>query len=324
MTATTCIVVASSPAADAFARAAHECADIRSIALTPSPRAVEQLARALKSAADTPTLVYIHGTSTRTPRAVCASARQRTTHRRGPIRAFRSKSFLTSSSVRRAHESCWRSTASLSLRRHERRRNGARPVVRGRPTGHPCAGGRGRDQPGISGGHTAQCLSLARPSRGRVLCTARPGIGLLGDRRALAAEAGAGAALWRWPLDSRRPTARPGEGILSDSDERTMEKSPPPPSGSRSPDGCSWSLAGRARFGTRRTGGRSIRPGSIAAIRRARCRVHYGRCSVFVPESHGIGSTGSHWWTRLARRTDDRLKLMTIDDGFRGVLEERQ
>ncbi|MCF0060146.1 alpha/beta hydrolase [Dyadobacter chenwenxiniae] len=39
--------------------------------------------------------------------------------------------------------------------------------------------------------------------------------------------------------------------------------------------------------------------------------VHFGTCTVFVPKSHKIGSTGSPWWKRLITLTDDRLKLLT-------------
>jgi esterase/lipase superfamily enzyme len=40
--------------------------------------------------------------------------------------------------------------------------------------------------------------------------------------------------------------------------------------------------------------------------------IHYGRCKVFIPESHKIGSLGSPWWMRWIRRIDDRLKLRKI------------
>ncbi len=39
-------------------------------------------------------------------------------------------------------------------------------------------------------------------------------------------------------------------------------------------------------------------------------RIHYGTCGVTVPRSHRIGEVGSSWWTRLIRRTDDRLQLV--------------
>jgi hypothetical protein len=42
-------------------------------------------------------------------------------------------------------------------------------------------------------------------------------------------------------------------------------------------------------------------------------RIHYGRCRVFVPRSHKIGSIGSPWWKRLLGRTDDRLKLLATE-----------
>jgi esterase/lipase superfamily enzyme len=42
--------------------------------------------------------------------------------------------------------------------------------------------------------------------------------------------------------------------------------------------------------------------------------VHYGSCRVFVPQSHKIGSVGSPWWKRLLTMTDDRLRLIAIDE----------
>lgn len=42
-------------------------------------------------------------------------------------------------------------------------------------------------------------------------------------------------------------------------------------------------------------------------------RLHYGRCRVFIPRSHKIGSTGSPWWKRLITRTDDRLRLQAVE-----------
>jgi len=42
--------------------------------------------------------------------------------------------------------------------------------------------------------------------------------------------------------------------------------------------------------------------------------VHYGSCRVFIPESHKIGSIGSPWWKRLLTMTDDRLRLLGIDE----------
>lgn len=39
--------------------------------------------------------------------------------------------------------------------------------------------------------------------------------------------------------------------------------------------------------------------------------LHFGKCRVFVPEGHLIGSTGSTWWKRLVRG-DDRLKLLDM------------
>jgi hypothetical protein len=42
--------------------------------------------------------------------------------------------------------------------------------------------------------------------------------------------------------------------------------------------------------------------------------VHYGSCRVFIPQSHKIGSIGSPWWKRLISLTDDRLRLLSIDE----------
>jgi esterase/lipase superfamily enzyme len=42
-------------------------------------------------------------------------------------------------------------------------------------------------------------------------------------------------------------------------------------------------------------------------------RLHYGRCRVFIPRSHRIGSTGSRWWKRMLTRTDDRLRLEAVE-----------
>jgi len=41
-------------------------------------------------------------------------------------------------------------------------------------------------------------------------------------------------------------------------------------------------------------------------------KVHYGKCKVFIPESHEIGTVGSPWWVRWIKRIDDRLKLRKI------------
>jgi esterase/lipase superfamily enzyme len=41
---------------------------------------------------------------------------------------------------------------------------------------------------------------------------------------------------------------------------------------------------------------------------------HYGSCRVFVPKSHKIGSIGSPWWKRLLTLTDDRLRLLHVDE----------
>ena len=42
-------------------------------------------------------------------------------------------------------------------------------------------------------------------------------------------------------------------------------------------------------------------------------RLHYGRCRVFVPKSHKIGSIGSPWWKRLLTRRDDRLRIEEVE-----------
>jgi hypothetical protein len=41
---------------------------------------------------------------------------------------------------------------------------------------------------------------------------------------------------------------------------------------------------------------------------------HYGMCRVLVPKSHKIGSVGSPWWIRVLTGTDDRLRLLSIDE----------
>jgi esterase/lipase superfamily enzyme len=43
-------------------------------------------------------------------------------------------------------------------------------------------------------------------------------------------------------------------------------------------------------------------------------KIHYGTCTVYIPESHKIGSIGSSWWKRLVSFTDDRLKLLSTDE----------
>jgi esterase/lipase superfamily enzyme len=40
--------------------------------------------------------------------------------------------------------------------------------------------------------------------------------------------------------------------------------------------------------------------------------VHYGRCTVHIPESHRKGEVGSSFWKRLISREDDRLKLIEM------------
>ena len=42
--------------------------------------------------------------------------------------------------------------------------------------------------------------------------------------------------------------------------------------------------------------------------------VHYGSCRVFIPKSHKIGSIGSPWWERLLTMTDDRMRLLAINE----------
>jgi esterase/lipase superfamily enzyme len=42
--------------------------------------------------------------------------------------------------------------------------------------------------------------------------------------------------------------------------------------------------------------------------------VHYGSCRVLIPESHKIGSIGWPWWKRLLTLTDDRLRLLGMDE----------
>ena len=41
--------------------------------------------------------------------------------------------------------------------------------------------------------------------------------------------------------------------------------------------------------------------------------LYYGKCRIFVPKSHKIGSVGSPFWRRLLTWTDDRLSLIGID-----------
>ncbi len=41
--------------------------------------------------------------------------------------------------------------------------------------------------------------------------------------------------------------------------------------------------------------------------------VHYGRCRVYIPAAHKIGSTGSPWWKRLLAMADDRLRLLSVE-----------
>jgi hypothetical protein len=43
-------------------------------------------------------------------------------------------------------------------------------------------------------------------------------------------------------------------------------------------------------------------------------RIHYGNCRVYIPKAHKIGSVRSPWWKRLVTRTDDRLKLIGLQE----------
>lgn len=62
---------------------------------------------------------------------------------------------------------------------------------------------------------------------------------------------------------------------------------------------------------------RSYRNGSSAAegfSPERDTRTHYGTCKVFVPKSHKIGSVGSSFFKRLFSMSDDRLKLLAIEE----------
>lgn len=54
-------------------------------------------------------------------------------------------------------------------------------------------------------------------------------------------------------------------------------------------------------------------PATGYGVERDTC-IHYGSCDVFVPRSHKIGSVGSPWWKRLLTMTDDRLKLLSVEE----------
>lgn len=43
-------------------------------------------------------------------------------------------------------------------------------------------------------------------------------------------------------------------------------------------------------------------------------KLHYGICRVFIPRSHKIGSTGSSWWKRLVTMTDDRVRVISVEE----------
>lgn len=47
--------------------------------------------------------------------------------------------------------------------------------------------------------------------------------------------------------------------------------------------------------------------------------IDYGRCRVFIPKSHKIGSIGSPWWRRLLAMKDDRLELLGLELQSRAV-----
>jgi esterase/lipase superfamily enzyme len=47
--------------------------------------------------------------------------------------------------------------------------------------------------------------------------------------------------------------------------------------------------------------------------------VRYGSCRVFIPHSHKIGSIGSPWWKRLITLTDDRLRLLSVNEFEQGA-----
>lgn len=42
-------------------------------------------------------------------------------------------------------------------------------------------------------------------------------------------------------------------------------------------------------------------------------QIHHGSCTVFVPRSHKVGSTGSPWWKRLLTGRDDRLRVLKVE-----------
>jgi esterase/lipase superfamily enzyme len=116
--------------------------------------------------------------------------------------------------------------------------------------------------------------------------------------------------LWRWTGASPRET-------LAASTDDTVRAAQPPPTPAPSSEASGRPLielggSGKIWYATNR---RPVDPGNAQLGYSAERDqgIHYGRCTVYVPESHQIGSTGSHWWTRLRRMTDDRLKLTAIE-----------
>jgi esterase/lipase superfamily enzyme len=74
-------------------------------------------------------------------------------------------------------------------------------------------------------------------------------------------------------------------------------------------DNCEYSVW----YGTNRRLLDSDKPGKGYSTERD-TKIHLGRCTVFIPKSHKIGSVGSVWWKRLMKLTDDRIKLRTIEE----------
>jgi esterase/lipase superfamily enzyme len=73
------------------------------------------------------------------------------------------------------------------------------------------------------------------------------------------------------------------------------------------------SLSYKLWFGTNR---KPIDPKNLAKgfSGKRDSKMHLGNCTVYVPESHKIGSTGSAWWKRLLAGVDDRLKLTNVEE----------
>jgi esterase/lipase superfamily enzyme len=71
-------------------------------------------------------------------------------------------------------------------------------------------------------------------------------------------------------------------------------------------------------YGTNRRANDPGNPGNGYSAARDNV-VHYGSCRVFIPQSHKIGSIGSPWWKRLLTLTDDRLRLLSIDEVERSL-----